>query len=76
VDAARVAQLDEQVEEFPQGYDTLLGERGINLSGGQKQRATLARALARDPPSWSSTTRSAPWTRTPRPRSSRTSARS
>lgn len=48
-DAARVAQLDEQIEEFPAGYRTMLGERGINLSGGQKQRATLARAIARDP---------------------------
>ena len=47
--AARIAQLHEQVEDFPRGYDTLLGERGINLSGGQKQRATLARAVARDP---------------------------
>ncbi len=47
--AARVAQLDEQVSDFPKGYETLLGERGINLSGGQKQRAALARALARDP---------------------------
>jgi ATP-binding cassette subfamily B protein len=47
--AARIAQLDEQVQDFPRGYDTLLGERGINLSGGQKQRAALARALARDP---------------------------
>ena len=47
--AARIAQLDEQVREFPRGYGTYLGERGINLSGGQKQRATLARALARDP---------------------------
>ncbi len=47
--ASRVAQLHEQVEALPQGYDTRLGERGINLSGGQKQRATLARALARDP---------------------------
>jgi ATP-binding cassette, subfamily B, multidrug efflux pump len=46
---ARVAQLHEQVEVFPRGYGTFLGERGINLSGGQKQRATLARALARDP---------------------------
>ena len=47
--AARIAQLDETVMQFPAGYDTLLGERGINLSGGQKQRATLARAIARDP---------------------------
>ncbi|HSW28726.1 MAG TPA: ABC transporter ATP-binding protein [Longimicrobiales bacterium] len=49
VSAARIAQLHDQIEAFPRGYDTLLGERGINLSGGQKQRATLARALARDP---------------------------
>jgi len=49
VSAARVAQLHRQIEAFPRGYDTFLGERGINLSGGQKQRATLARALARDP---------------------------
>jgi ATP-binding cassette subfamily B protein len=46
--AARVARLDETVMEFPAGYATLLGERGINLSGGQKQRAALARAVARD----------------------------
>jgi ATP-binding cassette subfamily B protein len=48
--AARVARLDETVEGFPGGYDTVLGERGINLSGGQKQRAALARAVARDAP--------------------------
>ncbi len=47
--AARTAQLDEAISAFPDGYDTVLGERGINLSGGQKQRATLARALARTP---------------------------
>jgi ATP-binding cassette subfamily B protein len=46
---ADVAQLASTIEEFPGGYDTLLGERGINLSGGQKQRAALARALARKP---------------------------
>ena len=47
--AAEVAQLDETIRDFPGGYETLLGERGINLSGGQKQRAALARALARKP---------------------------
>jgi ATP-binding cassette subfamily B multidrug efflux pump len=47
--AAEIAQLHEQILEFPDRYETMLGERGINLSGGQKQRATLARALARNP---------------------------
>ena len=47
--AAEIAQLAETINAFPGGYDTVLGERGINLSGGQKQRATLARALARKP---------------------------
>ena len=47
--AARVAQLHETVTAFPAGYDTMLGERGVNLSGGQKQRAAIARALARNP---------------------------
>ena len=47
--AAGVAQLDDTIRQFPGGYGTLLGERGINLSGGQKQRAALARALARRP---------------------------
>jgi ATP-binding cassette subfamily B protein len=48
-DAARIAALDADVEAFPRGYDTVLGERGITLSGGQKQRVALARALAVDP---------------------------
>ena len=49
-EAAIAAHLHDTVLGFPDGYRTRLGERGINLSGGQKQRATLARALAIDPP--------------------------
>jgi ATP-binding cassette subfamily B protein len=47
--AARLAQLEKDVADFPRGYATFVGERGITLSGGQKQRAALARALAKDP---------------------------
>ncbi len=46
--AAERAQIAESIEEFPDKYGTMLGERGINLSGGQKQRTALARALLRD----------------------------
>jgi ATP-binding cassette subfamily B protein len=50
LDAAAVARLDKDVVDFPKGYDTVVGERGITLSGGQKQRTALARAVAIDPP--------------------------
>ncbi|MEI8102394.1 MAG: ABC transporter ATP-binding protein [Chlorobium sp.] len=49
VEASRIAMLQEDVEDFPQGFDTMLGEKGINLSGGQKQRACIARAIAWKP---------------------------
>jgi len=47
--AAEVAGLDNDVGEFPDGFDTLVGERGITLSGGQKQRTAIARAVLRRP---------------------------
>ena len=47
--AAAVARLDKDVADFPKGYETLVGERGITLSGGQKQRTAIARAIVIDP---------------------------
>jgi ATP-binding cassette subfamily B protein len=48
-DAARQAGIDRDIGDFPRGYETLVGERGITLSGGQKQRTAIARALLRRP---------------------------
>jgi ATP-binding cassette subfamily B multidrug efflux pump len=49
VEAARVAHIASEISEFPHGFDTIVGERGVTLSGGQKQRTAIARAVLRDP---------------------------
>lgn len=49
-EAARVAHADEFIDQLPQGYDTPIGDRGLNLSGGQRQRLSIARAVLRDTP--------------------------
>jgi ABC-type multidrug transport system fused ATPase/permease subunit len=48
-EACRIAHCDEFIVQFPQGYDTIVGERGIKLSGGQRQRVSIARAILADP---------------------------
>ena len=46
---AKIARVDEFVQQFPQGYKTIVGERGVKLSGGQRQRVAIARAILADP---------------------------
>ena len=48
-DAARLAQIHDDILGFTEGYDTIVGERGVSLSGGQKQRVSIARALIMEP---------------------------
>ncbi|MBE6349522.1 MAG: ATP-binding cassette domain-containing protein, partial [Spirochaetaceae bacterium] len=50
VEAAKRAEIHEDILKMPQGYDTLVGERGIKLSGGQKQRVSIARIFLKNPP--------------------------
>jgi ABC-type multidrug transport system fused ATPase/permease subunit len=49
LEACRIAHVDEFAERFPDGYDTVVGERGVRLSGGQRQRVAIARAILADP---------------------------
>ena len=50
VAAAKIAEAEEFIQQLPQGYDTIVGERGQKLSGGQRQRVAIARAVLKNPP--------------------------
>jgi ATP-binding cassette subfamily B protein len=50
IDAAQKANIDDFIQSLPEGFDTLVGERGVKLSGGQKQRVSIARVFLKDPP--------------------------
>lgn len=49
IEAARRAQIDDKIRGFPEGYATMVGERGLRLSGGEKQRVAIARTLLKVP---------------------------